>query len=168
MSISEPLRVPSAERSTSRLRRLARSTTSASPLSQARAIDDQRFSALPTDELAKVIEGALLGMLDITEQGAGHAHQGLAGVEAESTQRADPEHTPQALLAGGRRKGLGRDRRHRWSRNFGRPQLLPTVPILGHQDFSRPEPREVLGEGFAIGTSQTLEGTGADFDPSQG
>ena len=119
-------------------------------IAQAGPIYDQRLTAVTADKLAEVVEGALLGAFDIPEQSAGHAHQGFAGVEAETAKGAYPKHPSQPLFSGGRGKCVGRDGSDRWPWDLGGPYLLPPVPVLGDQDLARPQASEVLGERVVL------------------
>ncbi len=112
-------------------------------------------------------ETTLLGRLGVAEQGACHADQGLARVEAEATERADAEYPSEAGLAGRRREGLGGQGCDGRDGNLAGPELTPAVPALDHQDLPRPQPSELLAETAAVAAAHTLEGAGRQLEPGE-
>jgi hypothetical protein len=109
------------------------------------AIDDQRVAGLAPDEGPDMIEPTFLRAFHIADQGAGHSYQGLAGLEAESVQRAHPKGPPEAVLTGRGRELFVGDRGDNRLRQLGRPHVVPSVPVFGHQHLARSESGEVLG-----------------------
>ncbi len=114
-----------------------------------------------------MVEGALLSALDIAEEGAGHADQGLPRFQTETTEGTDAQHPPQAFLSRRGRKCFGRNRSYGRRRHFRWPDALPAVPVVGDQDLLGPQAREVFGQHIGIRAANALEDTGADFDPGQ-
>ena len=136
-------------------------------VAKAGAVDDQGLTGVTAGKRSEVVERPLLSALDVPQKRAGHADQGLPRLEPKASKGTDPQHPSQAFLTRGRGKGLCRNGRQGRRRKLRRPDLVPAVPVLGHQDLAWAETGEMLGNGGLFGATDTFEGPGADLDPGE-